>query len=28
VMEKGKVVLDENGKYVEYKSEATLPFAI
>jgi len=28
VMEKGKVVLDENSKYVKYKSEATLPFAI
>lgn len=27
-MEKGKVVLDENSKYVQFKSEATLPFAI
>jgi len=26
-MEKGKVVLDENSKYVQFKSEATLPFA-
>jgi hypothetical protein len=28
VVEKGKVVLDENSKYVQYKSEATFPFAI
>jgi len=28
VMEKGKVVLDENVKYLQYKSEATISFAV